>query len=272
MGDGLEPSLYQFLASVMYLAAAAAVAGVNLMLALSRLRRVWHAVTRQHLAFSAGIVALQLFASILGLALFLLEAIEPILLIAVLANWLILVLALASAPAGLAYLVDHRPDSKPALSMTMAVFFGTVFVVAFSFGFIALVGLLVDIEAGTDLAPFLESAGGIVLFIPIAILAAFMEEILFRVGMQGLLLHACARMKCSPWWAIAATSGVWAIGHAGIMTPHGLKEFQIFVIGLIFGWLAWRYGPRAAILAHLGLNLTGVGAELVLRAMGITTG
>jgi hypothetical protein len=43
-----------------------------------------------------------------------------------------------------------------------------------------------------------------------------------------------------------------------VAEPLWIKLAQIFLLGLVFGWLARRYSVEAAILAHVGLNVTAL--------------
>lgn len=80
--------------------------------------------------------------------------------------------------------------------------------------------------------------------------AAAYEEILFRGALQPMLSRFGGAAG-----GIILSSFLWTFGHAGAyVTPHGLKEAHIFALGLLFGYLRWRYGLRAAIAAHMANN------------------
>jgi membrane protease YdiL (CAAX protease family) len=90
----------------------------------------------------------------------------------------------------------------------------------------------------------------------LALAAAVLEEFLFRGAMMGLL----RRLRLPLWLVIVLPAAVWAIGHVGYIQPHGFKELQIFVLGVIFGWVRVRAGLTAAVWLHLANN---AGALLV---------
>jgi membrane protease YdiL (CAAX protease family) len=54
------------------------------------------------------------------------------------------------------------------------------------------------------------------------------------------------------------SSLVWSLGHAGNADPIWLKLAQIFLLGLLFGWLAHRHNVESAIMAHVGLNVAAL--------------
>lgn len=82
----------------------------------------------------------------------------------------------------------------------------------------------------------------------IALLAAVVEEVIFRGGVQGWL----EARGLPPAGAIGIASAIFALGHAGTyVEPHGLKEAQIFGLSLFFGYAKWRWGLGSAIVLHL---------------------
>ncbi|CAN5362268.1 hypothetical protein BH09SUM1_BH09SUM1_18230 [soil metagenome] len=90
------------------------------------------------------------------------------------------------------------------------------------------------------------------------LIAAALEEILFRGGIQTMLSR-----WINPHAAIAVTALLWAFGHTGYMTPIGAKEAQIFGLGLLFGYARQKYGLRAAIVMHVVNNALSVLAMLL---------
>jgi membrane protease YdiL (CAAX protease family) len=111
------------------------------------------------------------------------------------------------------------------------------------------------------LMPGLEHASR--LLVGTALLPAFVgvavaEEILFRGVIQGWIARLLGGGRAAAVVAVLAASLLWALGHAGTVEPLWLKLVQIFVLGLVFGWLALRYSVESAILAHAGLNVTAL--------------
>ena len=84
---------------------------------------------------------------------------------------------------------------------------------------------------------------------------AFGEEIIFRHGIQNMLAKFLGWRGGRYWIAIAVTSALWTLGHAGALDPNWIKFAQIFPLGLLFGWLYLRYGLQSSILAHAVFNL-----------------
>lgn len=86
------------------------------------------------------------------------------------------------------------------------------------------------------------------------LLAAPVEEVIFRLGLQSRLERWAGGRGWSPLVPIVMTSFLWTLGHAGIVEPQGVKELQIFLLGVLFGWGRRRWGLAGAILAHGMLN------------------
>jgi membrane protease YdiL (CAAX protease family) len=84
------------------------------------------------------------------------------------------------------------------------------------------------------------------------IAAPLTEEIAFR----GFLYRGWAASALRPAGAIALTAAIWAVIHIQYETFYIV---QIFVLGLIFGWLRWRSGSTLlTILLHAVVNLISV--------------
>lgn len=93
------------------------------------------------------------------------------------------------------------------------------------------------------------------------------EELLFRWGVMSLFVWIVWRLVGAPrmapawtvWSAIAASSALFAIGHLPVLhllLPEapgwfvGLVLAANFAPGMLFGWLYWRRGLEAAMIAH----------------------
>jgi membrane protease YdiL (CAAX protease family) len=117
---------------------------------------------------------------------------------------------------------------------------------------------------GLETAPAVLVAGAL---IPAFVAIAISEEILFRGVVQGWVTRLLGGDRTAAALAIVAATAVWTLGHAGSAEPLWLKLSQIFILGLVFGWLAYRYSVEAAIVAHVGLN---VSALLAAYALGLS--
>ncbi len=85
-----------------------------------------------------------------------------------------------------------------------------------------------------------------------ALIAAVVEEVIFRGGLQTLLTE---KTPLGVPGAIVLVSIVWALGHVGAYVEQvGVKELQIFGLGVIYGYARWRFGLSAAIVLHLFNN------------------
>ena len=107
----------------------------------------------------------------------------------------------------------------------------------------------------------------------LASLAAVVEEIIFLLFLQTQLAWWFCRLfragsrasgrerESAHFWAILATSALWALGHLGALEPGWVKLAQIFPMGIALGYMRRYWGAESAIVAHVLLN---IGAVLVL--------
>jgi len=84
---------------------------------------------------------------------------------------------------------------------------------------------------------------------------AFVEEIVFRLGIQSMLAKTFRLHGRSYWVAIFLTTALWAFGHAGTLEPEWVKIAQVFPIGLALGALFRKFGVEACIIAHGAFNV-----------------
>jgi len=81
--------------------------------------------------------------------------------------------------------------------------------------------------------------------------AAIIEETVFRFFLQTELI----RYLKIPAVGIIITSAIWAMGHSGMVIPSGVKELQIFYVGIILGIIRNYWGIEICILLHLLMNI-----------------
>lgn len=84
---------------------------------------------------------------------------------------------------------------------------------------------------------------------------AISEELIFRLGIQGLLVRLFNWRGRQYWIAVLLTSLLWTIGHTGVLEPDWVKLLQIFPAGLALGWMFRKHGIECCIAAHLLFNL-----------------
>lgn len=110
---------------------------------------------------------------------------------------------------------------------------------------------------GVNLAPDWDMLGvGFFFGVP---LAGIVEEGLFR----GVLLERLME-STTPGRAIVAQAALFSMAHLGYFPwpSHGIFYVMLFVLGLVWGWTAHRFGLLAAAIAHGGLVLLTVPAAL----------
>lgn len=97
------------------------------------------------------------------------------------------------------------------------------------------------------------------LWLALVIVAPVGEEILFR----GFLFRGWQQWAPDPWSMIVVISAIWSLLH---VQYDWFGMLQVFVTGMLFGWLRWRSGSTIlAILMHALLNLEGT-IETMLAA------
>jgi membrane protease YdiL (CAAX protease family) len=108
---------------------------------------------------------------------------------------------------------------------------------------------------------FGDSISTLLLFSIFALLAAVVEEIIFRLGMQRLL----EKVFPEKWVIIPIliTSVIFALGHAGAVEQPFFKEIQIMITSIVFGFLRIRYGMIGCTTAHMTMNFVVVGLALI---------
>ncbi len=90
----------------------------------------------------------------------------------------------------------------------------------------------------------------------LALSAAFGEELIYRLGIQGFLARYLNCQGKRYWIPIVLAALLWTLGHVGATDPVWVKPAQILPIGLMLGWLYRRCGVESCILAHALFNLS----------------
>jgi len=86
---------------------------------------------------------------------------------------------------------------------------------------------------------------------------AFVEELIFRLGIQNYLGAKLINKRYGYAIAVTLTAALWAMAHVGSLDPDWIKLAQIFPLGLALGWLYRRQGTESTIMAHALFNLIG---------------
>jgi len=82
-------------------------------------------------------------------------------------------------------------------------------------------------------------------------LPAIQEEIFYR----GIALYLLWRVLRQFWLAALLSSALWAFLHGGYPTePFYMRGLELLPVGLLFCWIALRYGILASISAHYTYN------------------
>lgn len=189
-----------------------------------------------------------------------------------LGTWVMFGLAIVALPGSFDLDRRARPEGLPPPPVrrrgTLAALLAVLVV---SFGWFLAAGLLFDVRETEVLRGLLTLGWQFPILVLLALLAAPIEELIFRGALQGLLERLCARLGWPAWLAVTAAAAIWAAGHAGLVTPNGIKEGQILVIGLLLGFARRRYGLESAIVIHLGLNAWTLLAQFGLNLLSLGT-
>lgn len=104
------------------------------------------------------------------------------------------------------------------------------------------------------------------------------EELLLRFGLMTLVLWLLrkampTRTTTTAWLSIAFSTLLFALGHLpAVYSAVSAPSASLFAYvmlgnsigGLIFGWLYWKKGLEAAMIAHIMAHVVMVGSEMML--------
>lgn len=178
---------------------------------------------------------------------------------------LMTVLAVLALPWGLALARESPPagPAQPPSRFWIEVAAMTALVLCFSQLWFAAAQTVFDVRLAEQLLQYNHFDARLLLFCLGALAIVPVEEVLFRLGVQGMAEAGLRHLGRRTLWAVPLASAMWALGHAAYATPHGIKELQIFLIGLVLGAARRRWGMAAPILIHLGLNGYAVAVHVV---------
>lgn len=260
---------YQVVAQVIFLCAALGACAWGLVRGGLLAARDWRQVTTRRLGIWVGVlVAAQVLASALGVGLALAGVVAWGTGLLAAGGFVLLLPALLVLPAGLARDSErHLPGEGNSARRRLVITAVTIACIVGSLGYLLAVSQFVTLEVDSSLEALMQDKLALFVFLPVALIAAPVEEIIFRQGIQQPLIDRLGGSPLAAWGCIAFTALIWAVGHSAYVTPHGIKEAQIFLVGLGFGWLHWRYGLVACTAAHLGLNGSMLALEIVNRLL-----
>ncbi len=86
---------------------------------------------------------------------------------------------------------------------------------------------------------------------------AFVEELIFRLGIQNYLGAKLINKRYGYAIAIVLTAVLWTLGHVGTLDPDWVKLAQVFPLGLALGWLYRKHGIESTIMVHALFNVLG---------------
>lgn len=159
--------------------------------------------------------------------------------------------ATADFPHGKAASVPYGV-SVPSKEAILFALLSVGFLVVYSAGLFE----LTDVKLG---AAFLGQQDLMLAVTPLGLLAVgiigFSEEIVFRLGIQNGLTYLWRSSRSGPHWAIIVSTSFWCLGHLGVMDPDWVKIAQIFVFGLILGYLNRRFGIIPCMITHSLFNV-----------------
>lgn len=176
-------------------------------------------------------------------------------------QWVIALLAIMTVPWGLAHAHEvteawwQAHPGRKRRRVVEAGILGASAVIAFSVAYMLLTERTgQEPRTGEVLSKGFATPLSSIAFGILGLVAAVLEELTIRLGVQGVLERLLRRVPGCTWWAIGLASIFWALGHASNTTIPGWKEVQILVLGVFLGTLRVRYGVGATIIAHFSLN------------------
>lgn len=252
--------IYRQAAQLVYLFASTATAFAAVWIASRNIAAVRASLARRPMAIATAVAIGQAMVTAAAIAFMAQGTLDTALGTVFVANWALVLPAAAILPAALAVDRELRPSAE---ANDRAIVAGSALIVAISVGVLALaVRFPGQVREAGQMADVVASPAARALLLPLALMAAPVEEVIFRGGLQGFCEKFLVGKGLARWPATVLASAAWAMGHAGMMEPTGIKEGQIFLIGLVLGWVKGRAGLRGAVIAHLTLNGLLVAVDL----------
>lgn len=98
----------------------------------------------------------------------------------------------------------------------------------------------------------------------IFILGPINEEILYRFLGINVILHWFGKNKMTIVLAILIPTVIWTFLHTGMLTNNWVKYIQIFPLGLVCGYMAYKKDLEHSILTHMIFNVVAVASTYFL--------
>ncbi len=102
------------------------------------------------------------------------------------------------------------------------------------------------------------------LTVPAAIMPAVVEELAFRGVLMGFMKRVFGESRATLVVAIIITAALWGILHLPNTSSPSVKFAQIFLVGLLLGWIARNGKVEKAIIVHAGLNVVAAVFGVIL--------
>lgn len=165
----------------------------------------------------------------------------------------------------------QRPWLRPLLVGGATTMLAGIGLLAFTLGFLYLVQPRANqavrvskpLESATDRQQAQQVEVDRTAALALVLVAAAMEEILFRWFLFGLFHAYLRRLRGSVLLAIALTSALWGLGHLGGVDPWWFRFVQTTACGFVLGWLRWRHGLEASFACHAGYNAGQIALETI---------
>lgn len=150
--------------------------------------------------------------------------------------------------------IPDRPPWQPALTAAAGVLLVSILysVVLFRVFSPQISDLVRENFGVTSIPVDAEYTLGIGLFV---LSTGMLEEIFIRSGIQNFLARYLKLRRQQYWLAVLLSTALWTLGHVGVIEPAWVKLAQVFPIGILLGWLSWKYGMESAMLAHGLMNV-----------------
>ncbi len=152
---------------------------------------------------------------------------------------------------------QNHPQTAYGMSVPSGIAVGyallaTVLMIAFSSALFVLTHAEIGSAFREDGMQFGEVSAAAVAIVAVA---AFGEEITFRLGLQNGLTYLLRATRFAHPIAVVATAAFWSIAHIGALEPGWVKMTQVFVFGLLLGQLNRRFGVVPCIIMHVLFNV-----------------
>ena len=102
-----------------------------------------------------------------------------------------------------------------------------------------------------------QHSNDVIIMLNYVSVGALVEELYTRLFALPLIIFLLRGRRGADVLAVFLTAALWSLAHSGMIIPEWYKFTQVFVVGIILGFLFLRRGIEATIITHVIINVSG---------------